>query len=284
MMSRLNLHAQVMHNKKVHDDAAADYEKRHVEIFNPTEQGRIAYALREAMAERATSTHVPRILDFGAGTGNLTAHLLSLSASVVASDVSERSLAELRAKHPKQDRLETAEINGIDLSKFSDETFDMVATYSVLHHVPDYLAAVREFVRVAKPGGIIYIDHEVAPEFWARMDDEYAKYQEAIQKAYGRSRVDRVLRKFGNLLSLAAWKRLLDRKLLGLNEEGDVHVTEEDHIEWPLIEGTLLTGCEVVSCRDFLVCRELSAERPVHRQFENRCVDMRVLVARKRMA
>jgi 2-polyprenyl-3-methyl-5-hydroxy-6-metoxy-1,4-benzoquinol methylase len=282
MNSGSNARAQVMHNQKVHDNGVSTYEKKHVEIYNPTEQRRIASALREAILELSTTTPASRVLDFGCGIGNLTAHLLELGTLVVASDVSSKSLNALKAKYPNSKLLETAELNGVDLSQFPDDSFDMVATYSVLHHVPDYLAAVREFVRVVRPGGVIYIDHEVPPVFWARQDDAYAKYKAAFEAAYGPSIVDRLLRKSRSLLSLSAWKRVIDRSLFGSNDEGDIHVTADDHIEWPLIERILLADCEVRSCRDFLVCRELDPERLVHRLFEDRCVDMRVLIARKK--
>ena len=47
-----------------------------------------------------------------------------------------------------------------------DGSYDMVATYSVLHHVPDYLRIVEEMARVLKPGGILYLDHEASDSYW----------------------------------------------------------------------------------------------------------------------
>lgn len=62
----------------------------------------------------------------------------------------------------------------------------MVATYSVLHHVPDYLKIVDEFVRVLKPGGVIYIDHEVSPSYW-EINDTYQSYLEELGGDFGRN-------------------------------------------------------------------------------------------------
>lgn len=276
--------AQVNHNKRVHDAAASTYEELHVEIYNPTEQARISCALGEAVASLSSGALEPRVLDFGAGTGNLSSHLLALGLRVVAADVSVKSLAELAARNGNCNRLETAELNGIDLSEFPANSFDMVATYSVLHHVPDYLTAVKEFVRVVKPGGIIVIDHEVAPIFWAR-DPEYVRYRAELDHATGPRPVllltDRVLQKVNKLFSIAAWRRSIDSRLFGLSEEGDIHVKEDDHIEWPLIERILVVGCTIVSARDYLVCREKSADRPIHRRFDGICADMRIVIARK---
>ena len=30
-------------------------------------------------------------------------------------------------------------------------------------HIPDYLGAIREMIRILRPGGFIYIDHESSP-------------------------------------------------------------------------------------------------------------------------
>lgn len=283
MTSGARPEVQIRHNREVHDAVATGYEVRHPEIFNPTEQERLALRLREALAAVSPASAAPRVLDFGAGTGNLTGHLLACGARVVASDVSPNILAALRAKHPGETRLELAELNGTDLAGFADASFDMVATYSVLHHVPDYLRAVRECCRVVRPGGVIYLDHEATPAVWQRPPPEaYRAYQDAMRRAYGRKPLEQVLHTARNLVSPAAWRRLLKRRLFGLEEEGDIHVTADDHIEWSAIEALLQPACEVVSRQDYLVCRERSAERPLHRRYEGLCADMRLLVMRKR--
>jgi ubiquinone/menaquinone biosynthesis C-methylase UbiE len=277
-----NQNTQVRHNKQVHDAVASSYERKHTEIFNPTEQARIVRVLEDAISQIATVVEDPLVLDYGAGTGNLTGHLLMLGTRVIAADVSQKSLAALRKKYSAANRLESVELNGVDLSMFKDNSLDMVATYSVLHHVPDYLGVVREFVRVVKPGGIIYIDHESAPQVWQEDGGNYKKYMTEYECAYGRSFCERLVRKFRNLLSYSAWQGLVNWKLFGLRVEGDIHVTKGDHIEWDLIETAFCDRCEVVMRQDYLVCREVSPRAPVHRQYDGICSDMRVVIAKKR--
>lgn len=273
---------QVRHNKKVHDAAASSYERNHTEIYNPTEQARIANVLEDAISRIATLAEGPLILDFGAGTGNLTGHLLRLGARVVAADVSKKSLVALTEKFAGTNRLEIVELNGIDLSTFDNNSLDMVATYSVLHHVPDYLGAVKEFVRVVKPGGIIYIDHECAPCVWQEGNRSYENYMMEYRSVYGRSLSQKVVSKIMNLFSFSAWRRLVNRKLFGLSEEGDIHVTKDDHIEWDLIEDIFRAQCDLVIRRDYLVCREVSLRAPLHSRYADVCADMRVIVVKKR--
>jgi SAM-dependent methyltransferase len=274
---------QINHNRQTHDILAPLYETRHGEIFNPTEQLRIQDLL-QSLLETALIHVVPRVLDFGAGTGNLTRQLLKLGTAVVAADVSAGILKELRALTGRHPRLETMIINGCDLASVESNSFDMVATYSVLHHVPDYLAIVDEFVRVVKPGGIIYIDHEVCPSFWED-NAEYRQYFQELEEIY-RTRSDSILRRLLNVLSRKGrWRYIaaaLKQKSSPIVDDGDIHVHKEDHIEWSAIRERLEPYCEIIEEKDYLVCRELEEPPFVWSRWRDSCVDMRYLVARNK--
>ncbi len=270
-------------NKRIYDATAPLYEERHGEIFNPTEQARIYATLQECCAFIATGAEVPRVLDFGAGTGNLTRHLLVLGAQVVAADVSKGCLKELRQLAEGQGRFETMELNGRDLAGAATASFDMVVTYSVLHHVPDYLAAVKEFVRVVKPGGIIYIDHEVCPAYWEE-GSAYAAYSRELAEAP----VAAPLATAQKILALFSRKNKWDYLLAAawlkrhkVQDEGDIHVYQDDHIEWDAIRSLLVPSCQILREDDYLVCREIYQPPPVWEHWHGHCADMRLIVARK---
>jgi len=272
----------VTHNRSVHDALAPLYEERHGEIFNPTEQRRIRDLLRSLL--EGLGGAAPRALDFGAGTGNLTRQLLGLGARVVAADVSQGSLKELQALSGPQGALETSLLNGSDLAGMASDSFDLVATYSVLHHLPDYLAIIDEFVRVARPGGIIYLDHEVCPSYWEddpryqEYCEELARFQASTSDSFGR-RVLKLLTRKGSWRYLWATLRLRSNPIA---DDGDIHVHKDDHIEWPAIRERLEPCCEIVSEEDYLVCRERQDPPVVWSRWSGRCVDMRRIVARKR--
>jgi SAM-dependent methyltransferase len=265
----------------VHDVIAPTYEATHGEIFNPTEQARIASVVGEALDKLGRRASPPLALDFGAGTGNLTAHLLRLGAHVIAADVSPGCLEALERRYGGTGRLRLVELNGSDLSCLESETADFIGAYSVLHHVPDYLGAVREFVRVVRPGGFIYIDHEASPGFWREDDSGYADYLAALRASHRPSLRRRFERKARLAMSPRAWRRVVERRCFGLRPEGDVHVTRDDHVEWPAVEAALRAGCAILDRRDYLVCREPGPEPAVHRQYEGRCADTRMILARK---
>lgn len=284
----------ILHNKKRHDIVASSYDAAHIEIYNPTEQKRIEQALQYAISQIRTGVKTPRVLDFGAGTGNLTRHLLNLQADVEAADVSPGSLDQLKLKLGGSERLKTIILNGENLSDIKDDSFDMVATYSVLHHIPDYLKIVDEFVRVIKPGGVIYIDHEASPSYW-EINDTYQSYLEELGGDFVRNHLCElgitedvsVIGRLSSLLPAASWKRLIRMFARIVHEllpagEGDIHVYKHDHIEWAGIKSKLSPRCDILLESEYLVCRERNDIPRVWEKWKDKCADMRLIIARKR--
>lgn len=282
MKITLNSIRQVRHNKRVHDSVVPLYEQIHTEIYNSTEQLRISSVLATAIFQINTSAKVPLVFDFGAGTGNLTRHLLKNRARVLAADVSLKSLSSLEVELGDTGRINVMELNGVDLSNMEDSSVDMVASYSVLHHVPDYLGIVREFVRVLKPGGVVYIDHEKASSVWLDESEDFVAYNKEFQEVYGQPFVRNLVRKIRLLFSFNAWKRLINRKFFGLSHEGDIHVFKDDHIEWNRVEDILLEQCTLIKGEDYLVCREADSNPTLHGRYSEKCVDMRVVIYKKK--
>jgi len=255
---------------------AVTYEDVHGDIFNAIEQQRLHGMLREAFNAVQTGVEQVTALDFGCGSGNLTRHLLELGAYTVSADLSEDFLRDIRRKFSGSNRSETLQLNGKDLSNVPDAHFDLVATYSVLHHVPDYLAIVREMGRVLKPGGVLYVDHEATETYYERPP----VYAEFLQKA--RPRVDwRRLRRL--MLDVPGYVHLLRRlRNPRYKREGDIHVWPDDHIEWDKIEETLAPqNFEIVLKQDYLLYRAVY-DLQVYHDYQDRCADERVLIARRK--
>ena len=263
-------HRQLLFNVSIHDRLAKVYEDRHGEIFNDVEQGRLRTALTRALRQVRSGSPLMTALDFGCGSGNLTQHLLQCGAEVIACDVSPRFL-ELVSRRFDGLPVRPHRLNGLDLSEIATDSIDFVGAYSVLHHIPDYLGALKEMARVCRPGGVIYLDHEHSPAYWEH-DPVYIQF---VQEA---ARVD--WRKF------CVWQNYVGkiRRLFNprFANEGDIHVWPDDHIEWPQIEAVLSdTGCEVVLREDYLLYRRIYRAE-VYDRYKDRCVDQRLLVARKR--
>jgi len=91
------------------------------------------------------------VLDFGAGTGLISAYVAPHVRRVVAVDTSQAMLARLAAKPELRGKVQTlcADITRAPL----DERFDVVISAMAMHHVPDTSALIGRFADHLKPGG-----------------------------------------------------------------------------------------------------------------------------------
>ena len=259
----------IARNVAAHDRIALRYEALHGEIFNDIEQARLRSAVERAAAAVRAGRDPISALDFGCGSGNLTGHLLDIGASVTAADVSSGFLELVRSRYPS-DRLQTFRLNGRDLAGLPDAGFDLVATYSVLHHIPDYLGACAELARVCRQGGVVLIDHELSEEYWDG-DPLYAEFQRSAPRFDWR----KYLTPSNYLHRL---RRVLEPRF---SNEGDIHVWPDDHIEWARITEVMERhGLEVVLAETYLLYRALY-RREVYDRFKDRCADTKLMIFRK---
>jgi SAM-dependent methyltransferase len=254
------------------------------EYFNPTEQARLAAALSRAIGEIAGGAERPvRAFDVGCGGGHLTRHLLEQGCAVTAADVSPDLVEVVRRRYGATGRLSAMVLDGRTLDPVSTGSMDLVATYSVLHHVPDYLGLVAEMCRVLRPGGVVVIDHELSPSFWEQPAG-HAELQAAVREAVLASRRwAPVHRRWQRMLLPGTW---ITRARLTRDPRyqpgGDIHVWPDDHIEWDRVAEVLhACGCDVLATEDYLAYRgEYSDD--LYERFSGRLADMRLLIGRKR--
>ncbi len=271
--SRKTSASQIAKNIRVHDRIAKKYERVHGEIYNDIEQMRLRGSLEKALSLVQTDGERRLVLDFGCGAGNLTKQVSSLGYDVLACDISQGFL-DLVASRQYTTSVKTVKLNGGDLSNIPDATVDMVATYSVLHHVPEYIDILAEFVRVLKPGGVIFIDHELSSEFWAPTSARSAYLAEMPNivgekwKKYFRPQ---------NYIDWFIWKFINPR----YRAEGDIHVFKDDHIEWDKVATALVaSGADIVFESDYLLFKR-GDDKAVYEKFKDKTSDMHFLIARK---
>jgi len=262
-------------NIQAHNKIAAKYALIHGEIYNKHEQLRLHATLKEAMdmVQCDKTTERKQVLDLGCGAGNLTNHLVTLDAKVIAADVSPNFLTQLGQRYPKS-AVTTLQLNGSNLSDIKDASIDMVATYSVLHHIPDYLGIIDECMRVLKPGGILYVDHEVPDEYWSHTSTLKNFYKEV--QSFGPPFLTKFLRPTN-------YVDFLIRKLHNprYRREGDIHVFPDDHIEWQKIAERVSKHGDMLVQRDYLLYRS-GYKLEVYEAYKNSLSDMRLGIYRKR--
>lgn len=141
------------------DRLAGQYDRRSAAV-----EERFLAASRPWLASRAHG----RTLEAAVGTGlNLPHYPAGLE--LTATDLSEGMLAEARARTARLGRAVELVLADITDLPFEDGHFDSVVCTYALCEVADERAAVRELVRVLRPGGsLLLADHVVATAWWLR--------------------------------------------------------------------------------------------------------------------
>lgn len=119
------------------------------------------------MAQRTSETHagffLPHlkpgdcVLDAGCGPGTITLGLARKVApgQVIGIDVEDSQFEQARKVADREGlNMDFRKANVYDLP-FKDQQFDAVFSHAVLEHLSDPAAAIAEFRRVLKPGGMI---------------------------------------------------------------------------------------------------------------------------------
>ncbi|HSD57546.1 MAG TPA: methyltransferase domain-containing protein [Methanotrichaceae archaeon] len=103
------------------------------------------------------------VLDAGCGNGNLLMRALpSLEADYVGTDFSRNMLSRAATRAKDKDEKDALFLqSSVDRLPFKDQSFDRVICSGVLTCLPtvgDATAALMEFQRVLKPGGVLVVD------------------------------------------------------------------------------------------------------------------------------
>ncbi|MBV8622103.1 MAG: methyltransferase domain-containing protein [Herbaspirillum sp.] len=151
----------------------------------------------QELAQIAAAIPQARVLDLGCGGGHASFAVAPVVAKVVAYDLSaemldvvvraaaERGLDNLAVRQGSADRLD-----------FPDASFDLVCTRFSVHHWRNVPQALREILRVLKPGGRFIVIDTAAPA-----DVLADTYVQAIELLRDTSHVRNI--------SLQSWRKLL---------------------------------------------------------------------------
>lgn len=117
------------------------------------------------------------ILDVGCGTGVMSLLALQKGASrVVCGDISNQMLEVGRVKADRQGYgPECIDFRQLDAESlpFQDESFDFVMTGMTLGLLPDQQKAVKEMVRVLRPGFLLSVGAHGPKHYWEACDASF---------------------------------------------------------------------------------------------------------------
>jgi glycosyltransferase involved in cell wall biosynthesis len=111
------------------------------------------------MAETIAPFIGRRVLEIGAGIGNLSRHLALRRERYIASDINEEGLARLRVRLAHRPNLEVRQCDLTDAGHFEDlrEAVDTVICLNVLEHIEDDAHALANVFEALEPGGTALI-------------------------------------------------------------------------------------------------------------------------------
>jgi 2-polyprenyl-3-methyl-5-hydroxy-6-metoxy-1,4-benzoquinol methylase len=110
----------------------------------------LSSAIGSAIKEEVELNETMHVMDFGAGTGLVTAQVAERVGKVTAVDVSQSMLDQLVAKEHLELKVDTVCQNILELPL--DTRFDLIVSAMAMHHVEDTNALVRSFAEHLKPG------------------------------------------------------------------------------------------------------------------------------------
>lgn len=148
-------------NVAVHGKIAADYNKNEPQ-FRPENLARVDKVLSGLVARVGAK----RLLDIGCGTGFVIDLMRSKVEEIHGVDVTQAMLDQVDRSGPAKIKLTCGDAATYDPGP---TPFDMVTSYSVLHHLYDVEPTMRTAYKALKPGGVYYTDLEPNHAFWREL-------------------------------------------------------------------------------------------------------------------
>jgi len=130
-----------------------------VTLGHPSYVWREGQERRFGLISRHTALEGARVLDVGCGLGLYVRRFRNVAAEVHGVDVDPERVREASLELPN---IREASAESLP---YPDASFDVVLSHEVLEHVPSDRAAVREALRVLKPGGrlVVFVPNRLYP-------------------------------------------------------------------------------------------------------------------------
>ena len=130
--------------------------------------------------------HGDKVLEIGAGTGRYSHALARRGHPVDAVELVAHNIEVFRQNTRPGESVTIAQGNALDLSAFADNAYDVTLLLGPLYHLytqDDKRRALREAIRVTKPGGVVFAAYVISDG--CLLDEGFRR-----GKYYGRSRLE----------------------------------------------------------------------------------------------
>ena len=97
-----------------------------------------------------------RVLEIGSGIGSDAEQIIRRGGIYTAVDLTEESVERIKMRFSLRNLpFETVERGSALKLPFAENSFDIVFSHGVLHHIPDIQRAQKEIARILKPEGVL---------------------------------------------------------------------------------------------------------------------------------
>jgi SAM-dependent methyltransferase len=173
---------------------------------------------------RRLSAHLgKRVLEVGAGLGTITREILPKRELVIALEAEEAYAARLREVFKDSPHVRTLHcaVEATDWNALSQERIDSVLLSNVLEHIENDGAAVRNFRRVLRPGGLLVLLVPALPWLFGSLDEAVGHHRRYLPRTLrtvveeNGFQLDQL--EWMNLLGIPGWflnSRILKRRVI----------------------------------------------------------------------
>ncbi len=161
--------------------ASSEYFQQVAGSWDQISAGYFGKPVRDAAIAKAYLRPEMAVADIGSGTGFVAAGLAPLVKRVYVVDGSAAMLEVAKKNLSEFDNIEYHEADGSSLP-FPEDSLDAIFANMYLHHTTDPLAAIREIIRVLRPGGrLVITDMDEHPYAWLK--EEMADIWQGFNRA-----------------------------------------------------------------------------------------------------
>jgi len=138
-------------------------------LVNTKKRAKKNIKLVERLFTQIDVNNIKEILEVGCGIGVISSYLAEkYTCNVVGIDLDSKQIKKAKKNNIENEYLE---FNIADVTKlaFEDKEFDIILSFDVLHHIPNWNQALHEIIRVLKPEGFFIIRDIMLHKFFGNI-------------------------------------------------------------------------------------------------------------------